>query len=40
MSASSETHGRARWTAVRVRGLTRGGYLEQVRGYAATLRHS
>ena len=22
------------WTAVRVRGLTRGGYLEQVRGYA------
>jgi hypothetical protein len=21
------------WTAVRVRGLTRGGYLEQVRGY-------
>ena len=23
----------ARWTAVRVRGLTRGGYLEQVRGY-------
>jgi hypothetical protein len=23
-----------KWTAVRVRGLTRGGYLEQVRGYA------
>ena len=22
------------WTAVRVRGLTRGGYMEQVRGYA------
>jgi hypothetical protein len=22
------------WTAVRVRGLTRGGYLEQVRGFA------
>ncbi len=22
------------WSAVRVRGLTRGGYLEQVRGYA------
>jgi hypothetical protein len=22
------------WTAVRVRGVTRGGYLEQVRGYA------
>jgi hypothetical protein len=22
------------WTAVRVRGLTRGGYLEQVRGWA------
>ena len=21
------------WTAVRVRGLTRGGYLEQIRGY-------
>jgi hypothetical protein len=21
------------WTALRVRGLTRGGYLEQVRGY-------
>jgi hypothetical protein len=24
------------WTAVRVRGLTRGGYLEQVRGFART----
>ena len=23
-----------KWTAVRVRGITRGGYLEQVRGYA------
>jgi hypothetical protein len=23
-----------KWTPVRVRGLTRGGYLEQVRGYA------
>jgi hypothetical protein len=22
------------WTAMRVRGLTRGGYLEQVRGFA------
>ncbi len=22
------------WTAVRVRGMTRGGYLEQVRGFA------
>jgi hypothetical protein len=22
------------WTAVRVRGITRGGYLEQVRGFA------
>jgi hypothetical protein len=22
------------WTAVRVRGLTRGGYMEQVRGFA------
>jgi hypothetical protein len=22
------------WTAVRVRGLTRGGYIEQVRGFA------
>ena len=28
------------WTAVRVRGLTRGGYLEQVRGYCRQpLRH-
>jgi hypothetical protein len=27
------------WTAVRVRGLTRGGYLEQVRGYARDARH-
>jgi hypothetical protein len=28
------------WTAVRVRGLTRGGYLEQVRGYCREpLRH-
>jgi hypothetical protein len=26
------------WTAVRVRGLTRGGYLEQVRGYARDAR--
>ena len=26
------------WTAVRVRGLTRGGYLEQVRGYAREAR--
>jgi hypothetical protein len=26
------------WTAVRVRGLTRGGYLEQVRGYARNTR--
>jgi hypothetical protein len=26
------------WTAVRVRGLTRGGYLEQVRGFARTMR--
>ena len=25
------------WMAVRVRGLTRGGYMEQVRGTAATL---
>jgi hypothetical protein len=24
------------WSAVRVRGLTRGGYLEQVRGFART----
>ena len=29
------------WTAVRVRGLTRGGYLEQVRGYCREpLRHA
>ena len=29
------------WTAVRVRGLTRGGYLEQVRGYSREpLRHA
>ena len=29
------------WTAVRLRGLTRGGYLEQVRGYCREpLRHS
>jgi hypothetical protein len=29
------------WTAVRVRGLTRGGYLEQVRGYCrGPLRHA
>ena len=27
-----------KWTAVRVRGLTRGGYLEQVRGYARDAR--
>jgi hypothetical protein len=27
------------WTAIRVRGLTRGGYLEQVRGYARDARH-
>jgi hypothetical protein len=26
------------WTAVRVRGLTRGGYLEQVRGFARDAR--
>jgi hypothetical protein len=26
------------WTAVRVRGLARGGYLEQVRGYARNAR--
>ena len=26
------------WTAVRVRGLTRGGYLEQVRGYCRDTR--
>jgi hypothetical protein len=28
------------WIAVRVRGLTRGGYLEQVRGYARDARHT
>ncbi len=28
------------WTAVRVRGLTRGGYLEQVRGYCRNARTS
>ena len=27
------------WTGVRVRGLTRGGYLEQVRGYCRDARH-
>jgi hypothetical protein len=27
------------WSAVRVRGLTRGGYLEQVRGYARDARN-
>jgi hypothetical protein len=27
------------WTAVRVRGLTRGSYLEQVRGYARNARN-
>jgi hypothetical protein len=27
------------WTAVRVRGMTRGGYLEQVRGYARDACH-
>jgi hypothetical protein len=27
------------WTAVRVRGLTRGGYREQVRGYCRDARH-
>jgi len=27
------------WTAVRVRGVTRGGYLEQVRGFARCLLH-
>jgi hypothetical protein len=26
------------WTAVRLRGLTRGGYLEQVRGYCRDAR--
>jgi hypothetical protein len=28
------------WAAVRVRGLTRGGYLEQVRGYCRDARNS
>jgi hypothetical protein len=30
------------WTAVRVKGMTRGGYLEQVRGFArdARVRHT
>src|SRR5436190_7686314 len=28
------------WTAVRVRGLTRGGYLEQCRGFARVPKHS
>ena len=28
------------WTAVRVRGLTRGGYREQVRGYCRDRGHS
>ena len=27
------------WTPVRIRDLTRGGYLEQVRGYARNDRH-
>ena len=27
------------WSAVRVRDLTRGGYLEQVRGYCRDARH-
>jgi hypothetical protein len=27
------------WTAVRMRGLTRGGYREQVRGYCRDARH-
>jgi hypothetical protein len=27
------------WTAVRVRDLTRGGYLEKVRGYCRTARN-
>jgi hypothetical protein len=26
------------WTAVRVRGMTRGGYMEQVRGFARDAR--
>ncbi len=28
------------WVGIRVRGLTRGGYREQVRGYARDGRHS
>jgi hypothetical protein len=28
------------WAAVRVRGMTRGGYLEQVRGFARDARRS
>jgi hypothetical protein len=28
------------WTAVRVKGLTRGGYKEQVRGYCRDARHA
>lgn len=28
------------WTAVRVRGLTPGGYREQVRGYCRDVRHA
>jgi hypothetical protein len=28
------------WTAVRVRDITRGGYLEQVRGYVRTSRQT
>ena len=31
--------GELKWTAVRVRGLTRGGYREQVRGYARDARN-
>ena len=27
------------WTSIRLRGLTRGGYREQVRGYARDARH-
>jgi len=27
------------WTAVRVRGMTRGGYMEQVRGFCRDTRH-
>ena len=30
---TGKDYGRAWWAAVRVRDLTRGGYLEQVRGY-------